>query len=559
MRGFVFALERLEGRRLLAFASAVNFQPAGVSVPAGYAADSGSAFGNRAGGYQFGWDQSITTATRDRNASNAADQRYDTFIHTQLNGSRKWEMAVPNGSYSVRLVAGDASHFDSVYKLNLEGVLALSGTPTSSARWVDKTVTVNVSDGRLTLTNASGSVNNKLAFITITPTGSTTTQTPYSGTPISIASTIQAENFDNGGANVAYSDTTSGNSGNLFRSGNVDIVASTDSGGGYAIGYTRAGEWLEYTVNVPKTGTYSLDLRVASPVAGGKLHLAVDGVDKTGAITIPKTGGWQSWTTLTKTGVSLSAGTRVLRLQFDSGASTGDIANVNWIRFNETPAPVSTKPGTHNTGPTDRSKLKRITGVLEIREPGVYTDFDVTGGVSIYASNVTLRNFVSRENIKVYSGTNILMEDGEVYSTSNSDGISAQNFTARRLHVHDVHDAFRIGANSIIENCYMHDMGSENGHTDAIQAIKPVTGVVIRGNYIDAGHITSAINGVSTGWTVDRNWISADLYAIYFDSAGASPKVTNNRFSGAGLPARFRPASTVWTGNVWDATGVAIP
>ena len=106
---------------------------------------------------------------RDRNSKLSPDQQHDTFIHTELYGNRTWEIAVPNGSYQVTLVAGDPDYTDSVDKYNLEGILALSGTPTSANHWISGTVTVNVPDGKLTLTNASGSVNNKIDYIEITP------------------------------------------------------------------------------------------------------------------------------------------------------------------------------------------------------------------------------------------------------------------------------------------------------------------------------------------------------------------------------------------------------
>jgi hypothetical protein len=67
----------------------------------------------------------------------------------------------------VRLVAGDASYISSVYKVNAEGVLLVNGTPTTAKRWVEGTATVTVNDGRLTLTSASGAINNKLNFIEI--------------------------------------------------------------------------------------------------------------------------------------------------------------------------------------------------------------------------------------------------------------------------------------------------------------------------------------------------------------------------------------------------------
>ena len=80
-----------------------------------------------------------------------------------------WEIAVPSGTYTVHLVAGDPSNIDSVYKIQAEGVVVVSGTPTASTHWFEGTVTVTVSDGRLTVTPAGGN-NNKIDYIDITST-----------------------------------------------------------------------------------------------------------------------------------------------------------------------------------------------------------------------------------------------------------------------------------------------------------------------------------------------------------------------------------------------------
>lgn len=144
----------------------VNFQNSGAAVPTGYVGDTGSSFGNR-NGFSYGWLGSSNSNGRDRNATNSADQAYDTLNHLQLGGNRTWEMALANGTYRVRLVAGDASYWDSQYHLLLEGQTALQATPTSGQRWREATVTVVVIDGRLTLSNGASAVNNKISFIEI--------------------------------------------------------------------------------------------------------------------------------------------------------------------------------------------------------------------------------------------------------------------------------------------------------------------------------------------------------------------------------------------------------
>jgi len=202
--------------------------------------------------------------------------------------------------------------------------------------------------------------------------------TPFGGTATAVPGTIQFENFDEGGQSVAYFDVTAGNSFGQYRATDVDIEATTDAGGGFSLGKTRAGEWLKYTVNAATTATYRLDLRVANMGTGARIHVEVDGVDRTGPISIPDTGGWQAWQTITTTGVPLAAGIRVLRVVLDAVSSAGGAGNLNWFRLstNETP-PVGNTP----FGGTARS----VPGLVESE------DFD-NGGQSIAYFDTTSGN-----------------------------------------------------------------------------------------------------------------------------------------------------------------------
>ncbi|MBL9135603.1 MAG: carbohydrate-binding protein [Verrucomicrobiales bacterium] len=153
------------------------------------------------------------------------------------------------------------------------------------------------------------------------------------GNPWFIGSTtltrIEAENFDQGGPDIAYLDTDSLNQGGAYRSEDVDIQPTTDTGGGFNVLGIEPGEWLEYTINVQTAGIYQLRFRTARAPAGSRnLRVLVAGVDKTGLVTIPRTVSWQSWTTVTKAGVSLDAGIQVLRLQTEVGGF-----NLNWIEI----------------------------------------------------------------------------------------------------------------------------------------------------------------------------------------------------------------------------------
>jgi hypothetical protein len=158
--------------------------------------------------------------------------------------------------------------------------------------------------------------------------------TPFGGTPWPVPGTIEAENFDDGGQFVAYYDTTPGNSGGVYRTAtDVDIESTSDTGGGFDLMKTRAGEWLKYTVNVAGAGNYQLETRVANVGAGAKFHVEMDGVDKTGPIAVPDTGGWQNWQTITTAGIQLPGGQHVIRVVLDTIGSGGGAGNLNWFRF----------------------------------------------------------------------------------------------------------------------------------------------------------------------------------------------------------------------------------
>ncbi len=153
-------------------------------------------------------------------------------------------------------------------------------------------------------------------------------QLPYHGQPQTIPGRIQAEQFDHGGQDVAYHDTTEENRGGAYRTDEyVDIEESGDTSGEYSIGFAQEGEWLEYTVDVAP-GNYELSARISTPRNGNELAVELDG-ERLGTIAVPETGDWFDWETVTLGEVDISwEGESTLRVEFlDSGT------NLNWLEF----------------------------------------------------------------------------------------------------------------------------------------------------------------------------------------------------------------------------------
>src|SRR5687768_7927396 len=160
--------ERLEQRRLLAFTALIDFQPPNVPTQSGYQKDTGAAFADRGNGLTYGWNATNNNGI-DRNSKKSGNQAFDTFIHMQKNGSFTWELAVPNGSYDVRIVAGDAVfNAGDFYHILAEGQNAINGRPsTPYQHWIGSNQPITVSDGRLTISNGANAVNNKIALIEV--------------------------------------------------------------------------------------------------------------------------------------------------------------------------------------------------------------------------------------------------------------------------------------------------------------------------------------------------------------------------------------------------------
>jgi hypothetical protein len=275
-----------------------------------------------------------------------SNSKFNDSLYVQLsdaldaNGSAIYRIGTTNG-LTVNLAACEScgmfgwGWIAGAYWLNQQTTLtfASSGTHTLRIQTREDGVSVDqivLSTGTF-LNSAPGSSTSDATIVPRSPTSSGGGgSTPFYGTPASIPGTILTQDFDNGGEGIAYHDSTSGNTGGAYRQSGVDLESSAD--GGNNVGWIDAGEWLNYTVNVAASGSYTATFRVASSGQGGAFHLDVDGVNVSGSIGIPNTGGWQSWQSVAKT-VTLSSGVHVARLVMDAVGSNGAVGNINSLKF----------------------------------------------------------------------------------------------------------------------------------------------------------------------------------------------------------------------------------
>lgn len=165
-------------------------------------------------------------------------------------------------------------------------------------------------------------------------------QASFIGSPHPIPGTIQCEEYDVGGEGIAYHDDGSRDGDPEYRpDDNVDVQAASDVDGGYNVGWTEAGEWLEYTVNA-EPGVYDIEYRTASDPGGGQLEVVLDG-RSLATFAMTSTGDWQTYETKTQSDIEIAGGENlILRLNILEGDQ-----NMNWLRFVQTSSAVDDDPG----------------------------------------------------------------------------------------------------------------------------------------------------------------------------------------------------------------------
>jgi Carbohydrate binding module (family 6). len=211
------------------------------------------------------------------------------------------------------------------------------------------------------------------------------------------------------------------------------------SEGGLNVGYTDAGDWMDYSINVQNSGSYDVQFRVSSLYTDSKLQL-LSGTEVLATVTVPNTGGWQKWQTVTAT-VNLNAGSQTLRVKAVTNGW-----NINWMNIIssgsmeqvETPV-ISPATGTYNSvqnvtiscatagaaikyttdGSTPTAASTAYTGAITVAQTTTVKAIAVKEGMN--DSNVAATEYVI--NIPVAEGKSIPGTiEAESYNSSSAVG-----------------------------------------------------------------------------------------------------------------------------------------
>ncbi len=181
------------------------------------------------------------------------------------------------------------------------------------------------------------------------------------------------------------------------------IQTENCSEGGLNVGYTDAGDWMDYSVNVQTAGTYNVDFRVSSVYSGTSFSL-MSGSNTLTTVAVPNTGGWQNWQTVSAT-VQLAAGSQTLRI---SAVTNG--WNLNWLDI--TASAAQQQVDIPVTGP--------YAQYLEI---GI-SPADLNGAVNVKTQNTEINGMISyNTGTAVTLSVNYMVEQKQVqFRTTDPNG-----------------------------------------------------------------------------------------------------------------------------------------
>ncbi|KSW30137.1 glycoside hydrolase [Cellulomonas sp. B6] len=139
--------------------------------------------------------------------------------------------------------------------------------------------------------------------------------------------------------------------------------------GGLNLAFIGNGDWVRVKGVAFGSGAASFSARVASATSGGRIEVRLDSASGpvVGTCTVPGTGGWQTWTTVTCP-VSGATGTRDLVLRFAGGS--GELFNVGSWQFTRGGGTTPTPTPTPTPGAGDVRVVNRASGkVMDVQQP----------------------------------------------------------------------------------------------------------------------------------------------------------------------------------------------
>lgn len=310
-----------------------------------------------ASGYTFtGWSNGATTATTTvtMNANTTVTANFSTTTPTSYTLTTT---ASPTAGGSITRSPNAASYSSGT-------VVTLTATPASG------------------YTFASWSNGATTATTTVTINANTTVTATFS--PVSTGGNTTLRIDDNSATSNGYCGAD-GSRQNSY----------TGADGGYYINLSNsAAKGIDYSVNVPSAGTYTIKFRYAngSSSSATVAKVVVNGATAIANLAFPKTTNWTTWTTTGDATVSLASGINKISLET---TVSSEFANIDWIEITgNAPTIASCSSSSRMAAPsnTAQAEITSDFDAIVSPNPAVSTINLIVTTNAIKEANITLTN-----------------------------------------------------------------------------------------------------------------------------------------------------------------------
>lgn len=220
----------------------------------------------------------------------------------------------------------------------------------------------------------------------------------------------------------------------------VNSESTNDKESGENVTNINEGDYLEYKIDIPFSGTYNIDFRVASESVNGSFGLSIDGLDIE-ELTFSATGGEQNWITHTSTtSLYLTEGIHALKITANNAGW-----KLNWLKLlaREYVSPCNL-PFVHKNVEVKSETVNRTMGLMNI---------SCAPSINVYAELSEIGTLTTSDSLHIY----YKLDGGDLVEISKNEGSLDENVAIIRGLSGTTLEIIIKGASKSVENYYVVD------------------------------------------------------------------------------------------------------
>ena len=339
--------------------------------------------------------------------------------------------ATPASGYTFTSWSNGATTTSTTVTMNANTTITANFTAATTSYTLTTTASPTAGGSISRSPNATSYASGTVVTLTATPaSGYTFASWSNGATTASTTVTMNA----NTTITATFNPVTSGNT--TLRIDDNAIIASgycgadgslqnsyTGADGGYYINLSNsAAKGIDYSVNVPSAGTYTIKFRYAngSSSSATVAKVVVNGTTAIASLGFPKTASWTTWATTTDATITLVSGINRIRLET---TVSSEFANIDWLEItgNSPTAASCSSSGKSTLSNAAIAETISVSEAIVSPNPAVNTIKLIVTTTEAKEASITLSNI----NGQILLSKKQVLESGQNVIAVNESAIAA--------------------------------------------------------------------------------------------------------------------------------------